>query len=171
MHDCGMFRTMSSQARSTPRLVLALILWLALSFAVAALGSWFTPGEWYATLEKPSWNPPSWVFGPVWTLLYVMMAIAAWLVWKCGGFSRQRVALTLYLVQLFFNALWSPLFFGLRNPGLAFVDITLLWLALLATLVAFWKVRPLAGALLIPYLLWVTFATVLNFSIWQLNRV
>jgi tryptophan-rich sensory protein len=106
----------------------------------------------------------------VWTALYIIMAIAAWLVWRRGGFAGQRFALSLFLVQLFFNALWSPLFFGWHQPGLAFVDIGLLWLALLGTVIAFWKVRPLAGALLLPYLAWVTFAGALNFSIWQLNR-
>jgi tryptophan-rich sensory protein len=106
----------------TARPVLGLIFWLALSFGVAALGGWFAPGEWYATLQKPSWNPPNWIFGPVWTVLYVIMAIAAWLIWKRGGFARQRLALSLYLAQLLFNALWSPLFFGLRSPALGFVD-------------------------------------------------
>ena len=97
------------------------------------------------------------------------MAIAAWLVWKRGGFGSQRVALSLFLAQLFFNMLWSPLFFGLRQPALAFVDIVLLWLALLGTVAAFWKARPLAGALLVPYLAWVTFASMLNFALWRLN--
>jgi translocator protein len=160
-----------SAVRDQPaRPVLGLILWLALSFGVAALGGWFAPGEWYATLQKPSWNPPNWIFGPVWTILYVVMAVAAWLIWKRGGFARRRLALSLYLTQLLFNALWSPLFFGLRSPALAFVDLSLLWLALLATVVTFWRIRPLAGALLIPYVAWVTFAWALNLALWQLNR-
>ena len=157
------------QSRAT-RSALALVGWLALSFTAAAMGGFFLPGEWYAGLRKPSWNPPNWIFGPVWTALYTAMAIAAWLVWRRGSFAGQRFALSLYLKQLLLNALWSPLFFGLRNPGLAFVDIVLLWLAVLATVVAFWKTRPLAGALLVPYLAWVTFASVLNFAIWRLNR-
>ena len=144
--------------------------WLAACFAAAALGGWFMPGEWYAQLRKPAWNPPNWIFGPVWTALYLMMAIAAWLVWKRGGFAAQRRALGLFLLQLFFNALWSPLFFGAHRPGLALVDIGLLWLALLATGLAFWRVRPLAGALLAPYLAWVTFAAALNLALLQLNR-
>jgi translocator protein len=144
--------------------------WLLLSFSAAALGGIFLPGEWYATLRKPSWNPPNWIFGPVWTALYTMMAVAAWLVWKRGGFPVQRTALALFLLQLFFNALWSPLFFGLKNPALAFADLVLLGLALLATVVAFWRVRLLAGLLLAPYLLWVTFAGALNFTLWQLSR-
>ena len=128
------------------------------------------PGSWYAQLQKPSWNPPNWIFGPVWTLLYTLMAIAAWWVWRQGGFRAQRWPLCLFLAQLLFNALWTPLFFGLHRPGLAFVDMVLLWLALLGAVIQFWKVRPLAGALLVPYLAWVTFAGVLNFTLWQLNR-
>lgn len=152
------------------RSVLALAGWMAFAFSAAALGGLFRPGEWYAGLQKPAWNPPSWVFGPVWTALYTMMAVAAWLVWRRGGFAVQRRALSLFLVQLLFNALWSPLFFGLKQPGLAFVDLVLLWLALAATVLAFGKARPLAGALLVPYLAWVTFAGALNFSLWRLNR-
>ena len=154
---------------STLRSALALVGWLALSFSAAAVGGCFMPGEWYAQLRKPAWNPPNWIFGPVWTALYAVMAVVAWLVWKRGGLARQRRALSLFLFQLLFNALWSPLFFGLKNPALAFVDIVLLWLALLATVLAFWKARPVAGVLLIPYLAWVTFASALNFSLWRLN--
>ena len=156
--------------RSATRSTLALVGWLALAFAAASGGGFFRPGEWFIALSKPSWNPPGWIFGPVWTALYAIMAIAAWLVWRRGGFAGQRGALSLFLIQLFFNALWSPLFFGLHQPALAFADIVLLWLALLGTVIAFWKVRPLAGALLLPYLAWVTFAGALNFAIWQLNR-
>ena len=155
---------------NSTRSALALVGWLALSFTAAAMGGFFLPGEWYAGLRKPSWNPPNWIFGPVWTVLYATMAVAAWLVWKRGGFAGQRFALSLFLMQLLLNALWSPLFFGLRNTGLAFVDIVWLWLAVLATVVAFWKTRPLTGALLVPYLAWVTFASVLNFALWRLNR-
>jgi benzodiazapine receptor len=155
---------------STGRSALALAGWLALTFAAAAMGGFFMPGEWYTAHKKPSWNPSSWIFGPVWTALYTIMAIAAWLVWKRGGFASQRVALSLFLLQLLLNALWSPVFFGMKNPALAFVDIVLLWIALLAAVVAFWKARPLAGVLLAPYLRWVTFASALNFTLWQLNR-
>jgi tryptophan-rich sensory protein len=129
----------------------------------------FPPGEWYAQLRKPTWNPPGWIFGPVWTALYTMMAIAAWLVWRRGGFAVRRVSLGLFLLQLLLNALWSPLFFGLHNPALAFVEIVMLWLAILATLLAFWKVRRGVGLLLAPYLAWVSFAAVLNFTLWRLN--
>ncbi len=143
--------------------------WLLLCFGAAAFGGLFMPGQWYAQLQKPSWNPPNWIFGPVWTLLYVAMAVAAWLVWKRGGLAAQHRALTLFLVQLVFNALWSPLFFGLHNPVLGFVDIVLLWTALVFTVLAFWKVSRVAGGLLVPYLLWVTFAASLNLALWRLN--
>jgi translocator protein len=149
---------------------LALAGWVALTFAAAAMGARFLPGEWYAHLRKPSWNPPGWVFGPAWIVLYCLMAIAAWMVWKRGGLAGQRAALSLFLLQLLLNVVWSPLFFGLHRPGLALVDLLLLWLALLATVVAFWKVRRLAGALLLPYLAWVTFAGTLNYAVWGLNR-
>jgi translocator protein len=162
--------TALTRQSSSKRSALALAGWLVMSFSAAAIGSFFMPGPWYAALDKPSWNPPDWIFGPVWTVLYATMAIAAWLVWKRGGFARQRFALSLFLAQLLFNALWSPLFFGLRHPALAFADIVLLWLALLGTVAAFWKVRPIGGALLLPYLAWVTFAGALNLAIWRLNR-
>ena len=160
----------NSPGSSATRPAWALVGWLTIAYTTAALGVFFRPAEWFAALQKPGWNPPGWIFGPVWTALYTIMAIAAWLVWRRGGFAGQRVALSLFLLQLFFNALWSPLFFGLHQPALAFADIVLLWLALLGTVVAFWKARPLAGALLLPYLAWVTFASALNFTIWQLNR-
>src|SRR5512137_3024224 len=108
------------------RSALALAGWLAVTFAAAAMGGFFLPGEWYARLQKPTWNPPNWIFGPVWSVLYTTMAIAAWLVWKRGGFAAQRQALSLFLLQLLFNALWSPCFFGLHRPGLAFADLVLL---------------------------------------------
>lgn len=149
--------------------VLALFGWLALTFVAAASGGFIAVGGWYAALIKPSWNPPSWLFGPVWTVLYVLMAVAAWFVWRVGGWLAQRRALVLYLCQWALNALWTPLFFALHRPGMAFAEIVLLGLVLLATTVAFWKVRPLAGLLLIPYVLWVAFATALNFAIWRLN--
>jgi benzodiazapine receptor len=156
---------MTSQRRN----VTALIGWLTLTFSAALTGMLVSSGGWYAALAKPSWNPPGWVFGPAWTLLYTLMAVAAWLVWQRGGWARQRRALGLYLLQWVLNALWTPLFFGLHRPGLAFAEILILGLALLATLRAFWKVRPLAGALLVPYMLWVTFAAILNCTIWRLN--
>lgn len=149
---------------------LGFFVWLLASFAAAAVGSQFMPGEWYAQLRKPAWNPPNWIFGPVWTALYAMMAVAAWLVWRRGGFSVQRGPLILFLFQLLLNAAWSPLFFGLKNPGLAFGEISVLWLAALGTLMLFFKVHRGAGLLLTPYLAWITFAALLNFTLWQLNR-
>ena len=150
--------------------ILALIGWITLCFAAAAFGARYTTSSWFEQLRKPRWNPPNQVFGPVWTILYLLMAVAAWRVWQQGGWSVQHFTLTLFLAQLLFNALWSWLFFGLKNPGLAFADIALLWVTLLVTLIAFWGVQPVAGLLLIPYLAWVTFASALNLSIWQLNR-
>ena len=143
--------------------------WLAACFCAAAGGVVFPPGPWYALLQKPSWTPPGWIFGPVWTALYVLMALAAWLVWSRAGFAGARVALGLFLLQLVLNAAWSWLFFGLHRPGLALADIVALWILLLATLVVFWRRRPLAGALLVPYLLWVSLASALNWELWRMN--
>jgi benzodiazapine receptor len=161
--------TTETSEPSLGRSGLALLGWLALSFGAASSAVFITPGDWYAHLAKPAWNPPTWLFGPVWTTLYVMMAAAAWLVWRQGGWRRQRRALGLFLVQWCLNALWTPLFFGLHRPGLAFVEIVLLWLALLATTVSFWRVRVVASVLLWPYLAWVSFAACLNFTLWRLN--
>jgi translocator protein len=144
--------------------------WIVAAFAAAAVGALFTPGEWYAHLNKPAWNPPSWVFGPVWTALYLGMAVAAWLVWKRGGFAGAPLALGLFLAQLLFNGAWSWLFFGLHRPGLALAEILVLWALILATLVAFWAVHRAAGLLFVPYLAWVSFASFLNFTLWRLNR-
>ena len=154
---------------STGLRVLALAGWVALCFGAAALGALFMPGEWYASLKKPSWNPPGWIFGPVWTALYALMAVAAWLVWLRGGFAVQRRPLKLFLGQLVLNAAWSPIFFGLHQPGAAFAEIVLLWAAIVVTLAAFRRVSGAASLLLVPYLLWVTFAAVLNFALWRLN--
>lgn len=141
-------------------------------FAAAGLGSLVTTPNipnWYADLAKPTWNPPSWVFGPVWSCLYLMMAVSVWLVWRQGGFAEGRLPLALFAVQLGLNSFWSILFFGLHRPGLAALDILLLGTAILATLIAFWKRSKWAGILLVPYLAWVSFAAVLNLVIWRLN--
>ncbi len=142
---------------------------MLVALAAGWIGSIFVPGEWYASLTKPTWNPPSAVFAPVWTVLYVLMGVAAWLVWREAGFSGARVALSLFVFQLVLNTLWSYLFFGLKNPMVAFLEIVVLWLAIVATVVGFWRVRTGAGALLVPYLCWVSFASVLNYTIWRLN--
>jgi len=148
---------------------LGLPAWLLLPFAAAAVGTRFMPGAWYASLAKPAWNPPNWIFGPVWTLLYILMGVAAWLVWRRVGWTGARLALGLFILQLVLNAAWSWLFFGLHRPDLAFVDICALWGLILAVAVLFGRVDRLAAALLVPYLAWVGFATVLNFTIWRLN--
>ena len=120
-------------------------------------------------LKKPSWNPPGWIFGPVWTALYTIMAVAAWLVRRQGGWGKQRKPVLIFLVQLALNALWTPLFFGLHPPGVVFTEIVLLWLAIAATLAAFRRVSLIGAGLLVPYLAWVSFAAVLEFTLWRLN--
>jgi len=151
------------------RSVAVLVIFLEVAFAAAAIGAAFPPGDWYAGLVKPSWNPPSWLFAPVWTALYVMMAVAAWLVWRQGSAPAVRGALAAWAVQLALNAAWSWLFFGLHRPGFAFAELVVLWLAILVTVVLARRVAPLAGALLLPYLAWVSFAGVLNVTLWRLN--
>jgi len=164
------FRRSKTETAGKSHAGLALLGWVALTYCAALTGAFVSTGGWYAELTKPSWNPPGWVFGPVWTALYAMMAVAAWLVWRRGGWPTQRRALNLYLLQWALNALWTPLFFGLHRPGLAFAEIVVLLATILATMLAFWRARRPAGLLLIPYALWVAFAAVLNFTIWQLNR-
>ena len=137
--------------------------------AIGALANVRSLAEWYPSLNKPSWNPPSWLFGPVWTALYAMMAVAGWLVWKRHGLAGAKAATLLFAVQLALNAAWSWLFFGLRMPGAAFAEIVLLWGAILGTTVLFWKASVPAAVLFIPYLLWVSFAAALNFALWRLN--
>lgn len=152
------------------RTILGLVGWIALCLGAGWIGSQLgEPGQWYAQLDKPPWNPPGWVFGPVWTVLYVLMGIAAWLVWKERGFAGAPIALGLFLLQLLLNVAWTGIFFGLEEPGLAFGEILVLWALILATLIAFWRVRPAAGALLVPYVAWVSFAAVLNYTLWRMN--
>lgn len=148
---------------------LGLVFWLAVSFSAALFGSQFPPAAWYQGLAKPAFTPPDWLFGPVWTVLYAMMGVAAWQVWRDKGFSGAGAALALFVGQVILNGLWSFIFFGLQRPGLAFGEIILLWLAIGATLAAFWRTKPAAGLLLAPYWLWVSFAAVLNFYLWRLN--
>ncbi len=153
----------------TPRTLAGLAVFVVICFAAAGAGSYFTAtsvGTWYAELKKPAWNPPNWLFGPVWTFLYLTMAVAAWLVWMKGGATS---ALALFAVQLALNVAWSGLFFGLRAPLPAFVGIVLLWDAIALTGYLFWRAVPAAGWLMAPYLAWVTFAGALNLSIWMLN--
>ena len=135
---------------------------------VSAFGAQFGTGTWYAELQKPEWNPPGWVFGPVWSTLYLLMAIAAWLVWNSSHAARNG-AIALWCVQLVVNAAWSWLFFGLHRPGWALADLALLIVAVVWTLRKFYTIRPLAGILLLPYLAWILFAWVLNLTLWRMN--
>jgi len=150
-----------------------LVVCIFLPLAVGAIGGAATAssvGSWYQTLTKPVFTPPSWLFAPAWTALYVLMGVAAWLVWRRGwGAPAVRPALILFGIQLLLNAFWSPVFFGLRSPGAGLVVIVALLAALLATTIAFARVRGLAAVLLVPYILWVGFATVLNAAVWRLN--
>ncbi|ADT97062.1 tryptophan-rich sensory protein [Mycolicibacterium gilvum Spyr1] len=159
----------SVSARTTPWLALA-ISFAAVILASALGGLSANSADGYAQLEQPGFAPPSWVFGPTWTLLYALMAIAAWLVWRTGPSPETRRALTLYGVQLVLNAAWTPLFFGLGWCGVAFFELSALLVVLIATVVMFWRRSTLAGALLLPYLAWSTFALCLNFAVWQLNN-
>lgn len=143
-----------------------LAVFIILTFLAPLLSAGMDMSAWYAELRKPLWAPPRGVFGPVWTMLYLLMGIAAWGVWQRDGWSR---ALIPWAVQLGLNALWTPVFFGLREPGWAFAIIVALWLAIGATIVAFARVRTWTAWLLAPYLAWVTFAAFLNYSIWRMN--
>jgi tryptophan-rich sensory protein len=150
--------------------IAGLIGWLALAFVAAAISgiaSTRAP-EFYQALIRPSWAPPAALFGPVWSVLYLLMGLASWLVWREGS-KNTRGALRLYLVQLVLNSLWSWLFFAWHQGRWAFFKIVVLWVMILATVVAFWRIRPLAGVLLVPYLLWVSFATALAYTVWMLN--
>jgi tryptophan-rich sensory protein len=148
---------------------LALVAWQVVSFSAAVVGSQFMPGAWYASLAKPSWTPPNWVFGPAWTLLYTLMGIAAWLIWRRAGWRSGARALGLFIVQLVLNALWSYVVFGLHLLAAGVFEMALLWIAILATLVAFWRVSVAAGVLFLPYLAWVSFAFFLNVALWRMN--
>ncbi len=150
--------------------IAVLIGFVAACFLAAATGILFKPGQWYERLRKPLWRPPNRLFAPVWTVLYLMMAVAGWLVWRTAGFGGGAVALALYALQLLLNGLWTPVFFGLHRLDLGFAVIAALWLAIAATIAAFAPVSTAAALLLIPYLAWVSFAAALNFAVWRLNR-
>lgn len=156
---------------SMQKQVAGLLGWLAVSFVAAGIGGFASAnaGGFYQQLARPAWAPPSWLFGPAWTLLYLLMGVAAWLVWRERGFRGARAALSLFLIQLAVNALWTWLFFVWRMGALAFGEILILWALILCTVGAFWRVRAIAGALLIPYLAWVTFASALTYAVWQRN--
>ena len=156
---------------SIARQSIGLLLWLLVSFAAAAIGAVASAqaGAFYVQLARPGWAPPGWLFAPVWTVLYVLMGVAAWLVWRAHGFKEGRTALALFLVQLVANALWTWVFFVWRQGAIAFAEILLLWCLIVATAVSFRRLNALAAALLLPYLAWVTFACALTFSTWRLN--
>ena len=178
--------------------VIQLIIAIAIAELAGIIGSFFTVGAidtWYAGIVKPAWNPPSWVFGPVWVVLYAMMGVAVWLMWRemdslgsdnAGQIPRQarndraghgaerrtiKGALAIFGVQLVLNALWSTIFFGLHSPMWAFVEIVLLWVAIVGTIGVFWRISKPAALLLVPYVLWVSFAGYLNYTIWNLNKI
>ncbi len=163
--------TGSPQTSSLRRQIGGLLGWLALTFAAAAVGAVPSAGAvtFYTQLSRPGWAPPGWLFGPVWSVLYALMGVAAWLVWRAQGLAGARKPLLLFTVQLAANALWSWLFFAWRQGALAFAEVLVLWCLIVATAVAFWQVRKLAGALLLPYLAWVTFAAWLTLAVWRLN--
>lgn len=154
------------------RSTLVFLAFLFATFAAAGIGGLFTgPGvrDWYPALNKPTWTPPAWLFGPVWTLLYLSIAIAGFLAWRQAGFTGAKWTMVLFTLQLILNAAWSWVFFGLRQPGWGFAEIVALWVSILATNIALFQVSRTAGILFVPYLLWVTFASGLNFAIWRLN--
>lgn len=151
--------------------LLGLLAWITVCFAAAGLGALASvnAASFYQQLVRPSWAPPGWLFGPVWSVLYLSMAVAAWLAWRERGLRGMAGAAMLFFAQLAVNALWSWLFFAWRQGGVAFAEVLILLVMIAATLLAFWRIRPLAGALLLPYLAWVSFASVLNFATWRLN--
>ena len=162
---------MNSRSRSLPAQAIGLLGWIVLSFAASGVGAFASMGaaSFYEQLARPDWAPPPGIFGPVWSTLYLLMALAAWLVWREPDSPGRKLALALFVVQLGVNALWSWLFFRWRMGALAFGDVGLLLALVAATLVAFWRIRPLAGILLVPYLGWVSFARALTWAIWRAN--
>ena len=154
--------------RSIATLVLAVLLCLSIGM-LGSIATTTSIGTWYPQIEKPVWTPPAVVFGPAWTVLYVLMGVSLWMVWRDGAGRPRLNAMALFAVQLLLNAAWSFIFFGMRSPGWALLEIVLLWVAIAATIAAFARIRPWAAALLVPYLLWVTFAAALNLAIWRLN--
>jgi tryptophan-rich sensory protein len=145
--------------------------WLLASFAAAGIGGLASVNAagFYGQLVQPPWAPPAWLFGPVWSVLFILMGVSAWLVWRDHGFQGAGAALKLYLAQLVANALWSWLFFAWRQGAFAFAEIAVLWVLIAATILMFWRLHRLAALLLVPYLAWVSFAAALNFALWRLN--
>jgi len=164
-------RLMQQSPLSQTHQALGLLAWLLLAFAAAAVGAVasVSAGAFYGELIRPSWAPPGWLFGPVWSVLYVLMGIAAWLVWRVRGFAGAKTALLVFVLQLAANALWTWLFFVWRLGGPAFAEILLLWVLIAASIDLFRRVSRLAAALLVPYWVWVSFASALTLSTWRLN--
>jgi len=150
--------------------ILVLAGFIVACLMAASMGAIFRPGVWYEQLAKPTWRPPNWLFAPVWSVLYLMIAVAGWLVWREAGFAGAAIPLTIYAVQLLLNAAWTPIFFGLHRIGMALAEMGLLWISILATITLFAPIAPLAAWLFVPYLAWVSFAAALNFSIWRRSR-
>ena len=148
---------------------LSLLVFIGVCILTAASGGIFRPGRWYESLAKPSWRPPNWLFGPVWAVLYGMIAVSGWLVWTEAPPGTVTVPMVIYGVQLVLNFLWSAIFFGLRRLGLALLEMAFLWLAIVATIVAFYPLHAGAAYMLLPYLAWVSFAFILNWAMWRLN--
>jgi translocator protein len=150
---------------------LALVPWLLACYAAAAIGGVASAGapEFFRALDRPAWAPPSWLFGPVWTLLYTLMAVAAWMVWRSAGWTGAGGALSLFAAQLVLNAAWSWIFFVRRSGALAFAEIIVLLAVIIATTIAFARIRPAAAWLMVPYIAWVTFASALTLSLWRRN--
>lgn len=157
--------------KTSQQQIIGLVFWLVLCFVASAIGAIASiqAQSFYGSLVQPSWAPPAWLFGPVWTALYTMMAISAWMIWRYGGFAPNRKALSLFVIQLALNSLWSWLFFAWLQGMLSFINIVFLWVFILLTLIAFWRKNTWAGLLLVPYIIWVSFASALNFAMWQLN--
>ena len=149
--------------------ILVLIGFSGACVLAASTGAAFPPGEWYEHLVKPSWRPPNWLFAPAWTILYLAIAVSGWLVWRDFGFAAAAPPLAVYGLQLGLNAAGTPIFFGLHRPDLAFFEIVLLWLSIIATIALFHPLNAGAAWLLVPYLAWVTFAVALNLAIWRMN--
>ena len=152
---------------------MAFIISFAACMTAASVGGLFTTRaieEWYRGLRKPSWNPPEWAFGPVWTILFILMAISAWLVWEEGGLDSQFIPLSIFGVQLALNVAWSGIFFYKRMLLGGLIEVVVFWAAILATIIAFWGASVLAAVLLFPYIAWVSIASYLNYTIWRLNR-
>lgn len=163
---------MGNPALTPSRKWLGLLGFVVLCLAISAIGGAVTAssvGTWYQALQKPLFNPPNWVFAPVWTLLYCAIAVAGWRVWMARGFAQAQGAMSAYAVQLALNLAWSFVFFGARMIGAALVEIAFLLAAVIANAVLFWRIDRIAGALFVPYAAWVSFATVLNFALWRLN--